>query len=92
VVLLSDFAEVAPVGAGTALATGWVVGYLAVPVPSGLGIREAVLVAALPSLAAGPLVAASVAHRLLGLLAEVALAGIASGRAVLARSRPGPDG
>lgn len=87
VLLLGDLTEIDALGAGAALAAGWVVGYLVVPLPSGLGVREAVLVAALPSLAAGPLLAASVAHRLVGLVAEASLAGVAHARTVLARRR-----
>jgi uncharacterized membrane protein YbhN (UPF0104 family) len=89
VLLLGDLTDINAFGAGAALAAGWVVGYLVVPLPSGLGVREAVLVAALPSLAAGPLLAASVAHRLVGLIAEASLAGVAHTRTVLASRRAG---
>ena len=70
-----------------ALCAGWAAGYLVLFIPSGLGVREAVLLAALPNLAAAPLLAASVAHRLLGLLAEAVLAGATQLRAVRARRR-----
>jgi glycosyltransferase 2 family protein len=81
-VLLTDISDVNPFIAGAALCAAWVAGYLVVPVPSGLGIREAVLVAALPGSAAS-LVTASVAHRLLGIIAEAMLAGLTTVRARL---------
>src|SRR5690606_33435750 len=62
--LVGDLADVRPLTAGAALCVAWVVGYLVIPVPSGIGVREAILVAALPGLGAGPLLAASLAHRL----------------------------
>lgn len=86
-VLLGDLASIDPVTAGAALCAGWAAGYLVLFIPSGLGVREAVLLAALPNLAAAPLLAASVAHRLLGLLAEAVLAGTTQLRAVRARRR-----
>jgi glycosyltransferase 2 family protein len=81
-VLLTDITNVNPFIAGAALCAAWVAGYLVVPVPSGLGVREAVLVAALPASAAS-LVTASVAHRLLGIIAEAMLAGLTTVRARL---------
>lgn len=74
-VLLTNVADVNPFVTGSALCAAWVAGYLALPVPSGLGVREAVLVAALPGMTTASLLAASVAHRLLGIAAEAALAG-----------------
>jgi uncharacterized membrane protein YbhN (UPF0104 family) len=85
-VLLTDVADVNPFIAGSALCAAWVAGYLVVPLPSGLGVREAVLVAALPG-AAASLVAASVAHRLLGIGAEATLAGLTTVRAHWLRRR-----
>ncbi len=49
---------------------GWVVGFLAVPFPSGLGVREGVLLLAL-SAVPSVIVAAAVAHRLVTMVAEV---------------------
>lgn len=72
--LIGDVADVRPLAAGAALCIAWVIGYLVIPVPSGIGVREAVLVAALPGLGAGPLLAASLAHRLTTLIAEFVLA------------------
>ena len=67
------------------MAAAWTAGYLVVPLPGGLGVREAVIVAALPEVSAGPLLAVSVAHRLLGLTAEAVLAGTAHLRALRQR-------
>ena len=88
-VLVRDLAGVRPVWAGAAFCAGWAAGYLALPVPSGLGVREGVIVAVLPGLPAGSLIAASVAHRLTGFVAEALLAGGARLRP--ARSSPATD-
>ncbi len=53
-----------------ATATSWLVGFLAVPVPGGIGIREAVFLAALPSLDLGPASAAAVVSRVLFMLVD----------------------
>jgi glycosyltransferase 2 family protein len=75
-VLLVNVSDVNPFTTGAALCAAWVAGYLVVPLPSGIGVREAVLIAALPSLTTGALLAASVAHRVLGIVAEAAMSGI----------------
>jgi uncharacterized membrane protein YbhN (UPF0104 family) len=54
-----------------AFALAWVIGFLVVPIPAGLGIREALLVAFLPGVGAAPLLAASLALRLLGIGTEL---------------------
>jgi glycosyltransferase 2 family protein len=54
-----------------AFAIAWVVGFLAIPIPAGVGVREAVLVALLPGVGAAPLLAASLAGRLLSIAAEL---------------------
>jgi uncharacterized membrane protein YbhN (UPF0104 family) len=54
-----------------AFAISWVIGFLAVPIPAGVGVREAVLVALIPGIGAAPLLAASLALRLLSIAAEV---------------------
>ncbi len=54
-----------------AFAIAWVVGFLALPIPAGVGVREAVLVALLPGVGAAPLLAASLAGRLLSIGAEL---------------------
>lgn len=86
VLLLGGHAGADPLAVGVASCAAWTVGYLALPLPSGIGLREAVLVAALPGVAVGALLAASLAHRLAALLADVVMA-TASQR--LRRSRAG---
>jgi uncharacterized membrane protein YbhN (UPF0104 family) len=56
-----------------AFALAWVVGYLIVPFPAGLGLREAALVVILGSLAPsyGSVLAAAVIQRLCQVVAEV---------------------
>lgn len=85
--LVGDLADVAPLWAGAAFCAGWWLGYLALPLPSGLGVREAILVGALPGVGASVVLAASVAHRLTGVVAEAALAGGAHLAAALRRRR-----
>ena len=55
----------------SAFAAAWVIGFLLVPFPSGLGVREAVLLVAVPSLSPAELLAASLAHRIVTVVAEV---------------------
>jgi len=70
---------------GTAVgvfALGYIIGLLAIVVPGGVGVREAVFIGVLtPALGAGPAIAVSVASRLLLTAAEAvtALAGLALG-------------
>ncbi|HMG40597.1 MAG TPA: hypothetical protein VK611_04680 [Acidimicrobiales bacterium] len=80
VVLLRDVADVGAVEAAAAMCLGWVVGYLALVVPGGLGVRETVLLATIPSLSLGTVAAVSAVHRLVGLVAEASLAGISQVR------------
>lgn len=53
-----------------ATAASWLVGFLAVPIPGGIGIREAVFLAALPSLDLGPASAAALVSRVLFMLVD----------------------
>ena len=72
-----------------AFALAWVVGFLAVPAPSGLGVREAVLLVLLgPVAGAHELIGAAVLHRLLTMTAEAGwfLAASASGWRLARRS------
>lgn len=85
--LVGDLADVALLWAGAAFCAGWWLGYLALPLPSGLGVREAILIGALPGVGTSVVLAASVAHRLTGLVAEAALAGRAHLGAALRRRR-----
>jgi hypothetical protein len=55
-------------------ALAWTVGFLAIPFPSGVGIREAVLVGVIASASTGDVVAAAVAARLVTMGAEALLA------------------
>jgi glycosyltransferase 2 family protein len=67
-------------GATSAFAIAWVVGFLVLPIPSGLGIREAVLYATLPGVPAGAILASSLAHRLTTFIAEIILTGFSQVR------------
>ena len=71
--------------AAVAYVVAWVIGFLVLPLPSGVGVREAVLVALVPSVMTGPLLAASLAQRLVAILAEVVAAG--SNRLLRLRAR-----
>jgi len=67
-------------GIGT-FAIAWTLGFLAIPFPSGVGVREAALIALLGFLLSVPaIIAASIAHRLVAILAELALAIFAGAR------------
>jgi glycosyltransferase 2 family protein len=55
-----------------AFALSWVIGFLVFPLPSGIGVREAVLVAVVPGASSAALLGASLAQRFLVLAAEVA--------------------
>ena len=59
--------------ATSAFAVAWVIGFLVLPVPSGLGIREAILYTVLPGVPAGAVLASSLAHRLTTFIAEIIL-------------------
>jgi uncharacterized membrane protein YbhN (UPF0104 family) len=69
-----------------AAVTAWIVGFLAVPVPAGAGIRELVFVAVC-GLAAGPATAVAALARLLLLITDAA-----GGAAGLSASRSRPSG
>ncbi len=71
-----------------AYATAWTIGFVAIPIPSGVGIREAVLVGILHgSFPSSVIVAASVYQRLVSIAAEGLLAGAASHRVRPSRLR-----
>lgn len=71
---LSD-AGVGIVPAIGAFGVAWVVGFLAVPFPSGIGVREGVMVVLVGPVAA-QVIAASVLHRLVTMVAEGVLAAV----------------
>jgi uncharacterized membrane protein YbhN (UPF0104 family) len=76
-ILLSSLdSDVNPFFVFCAFALSWLVGFLAVPIPAGVGVREAVLVALLPGVGTAPLLAASLAARLLSIGAELLAAGL----------------
>ena len=81
-VLLGSFGPIGnPLFVIAGYASAWTVGFVAVPIPSGLGIREAVLAAILHGLfPASVLVATSVYLRLVLVVTEGVLALIASHR------------
>jgi hypothetical protein len=64
--------DTGPVTVMSAFALSWVVGFLVFPLPSGIGIREAVLVAVVPGASSAALLGASLAQRSLVLASEVA--------------------
>jgi glycosyltransferase 2 family protein len=71
VLLTGQDTDANPVTVASAFALSWVVGFLVVPLPSGIGVREAVLVAVVPGASAAALLAASLALRFLVLASEV---------------------
>ena len=75
--------------AAAAFATAWWIGFVAVPFPSGIGIREAVLLGALrASLGSGVVLGAAIGQRLVSIAAELVLIG-ATGTRHLQRRRTG---
>jgi hypothetical protein len=83
--------DVAPLTVVVAFAAAWVIGFLAVPLPAGVGIREAVLVGLLPEASTASLLSASLALRLLTIATELlALAGNRLARRRLSRSAVPP--
>ena len=56
----------------TAFSVSWTIGFLAIPFPAGLGVREALLVALAPA-QAGTVVAASVVGRIVTIASELSL-------------------
>jgi uncharacterized membrane protein YbhN (UPF0104 family) len=65
----------------SAFALAWTAGFVALPVPAGLGVREAVLIALLDAPAAS-IIAVSVVHRLVGIVVEALLAAMTAARPV----------
>ena len=71
VMLASLDGSVNPIFIFCAFALSWLVGFLVVPIPAGVGVREAVLLFLLPGVGAAPVLAASLALRLLSIGAEL---------------------
>lgn len=62
------------VAAVPAFALAWTIGFLAVPFPSGIGVREGILIAVAGSpTGAASVIAASIAHRLVTMVGELAM-------------------
>jgi uncharacterized membrane protein YbhN (UPF0104 family) len=87
--LVSLTDEQSPFVVFSAFAVSWVAGFLAVPIPAGVGVREVVLLALLPGVGAGPVFAASLALRLMGIGAE--LLALLSNKIALRRAPSDPD-
>ena len=74
-----------------AFATAWWIGFVAIPFPSGIGIREAVLVGLLRvPLGSGVVLGAAVGQRLVSIAAELALIAATGTRRLHQRRRPRP--
>lgn len=56
-----------------AFSMAWAAGFLVLPIPGGLGIRESVLILALPSITVSTMVSAALAHRFVMLCAELSV-------------------
>jgi uncharacterized membrane protein YbhN (UPF0104 family) len=69
--MLGSLSDESPPIVFCAFAASFVIGFLAVPIPAGVGVREAVLVLLLPGIGTGPLLAVSLALRLLAIGTEV---------------------
>jgi glycosyltransferase 2 family protein len=89
VLLRSLTDEASPTIVFFAFALSWTLGFLVVPLPAGIGIRELILIAAIPEVGAGPVLAASLAHRLLGIGAEL-VAALGSNLAARRKALPQP--
>lgn len=71
-----------------ATTVAWLVGFLAVGVPGGVGVREAVFVALLPGVSVGSLAAAALVSRLVFVVVDL----IGAGLALLSRRSAEPGG
>jgi uncharacterized membrane protein YbhN (UPF0104 family) len=72
VLLGSRPAGVSAASVFSAYALSWIVGFVAVPIPAGVGVREAVLVATIPGVGTASLLTASLSLRLVSMGAELA--------------------
>jgi uncharacterized membrane protein YbhN (UPF0104 family) len=81
-VLMSSLQSLPSLAFGvSAFAVAWTIGYVALPFPSGVGVREAMLIATVgSSTVAAPVIAASVAHRLITMGAELVMIGASTAR------------
>ena len=76
VLLRSLDVELNPLFVIGAFAISWIIGFLAVPFPAGVGVREGALLILLPGVGAAPVLAASLALRLLAIATEVLAVGV----------------
>jgi len=72
-ILVDLDSAVRPVEVLPAFVAGWLAGFLLVPLPAGLGAREAILVALIPGSTTGLVLAASLSQRLIAFVAELLL-------------------
>jgi glycosyltransferase 2 family protein len=88
VLTCASFAVLAKGGIGTvcAFAAAWTVGFILLPIPSGIGVREAILVGLLP-VPTRVLLTAAIAHRVAMMIGELAVAGTAAADSVYRRGR-----
>lgn len=78
-VLLGSFhTQVSSLEAVSGFCLAWIAGYAAVPVPSGIGVREAVLIGLFESGIEGPVVTAAVAQRIVLIVAELVVVVLSS--------------
>jgi uncharacterized membrane protein YbhN (UPF0104 family) len=85
--VLPSSTHVSPVLIIPAFILAWTAGYVAIPFPSGLGVREGVLIAILsPLVPAAPIIAASVFQRLVAMGAELTVFAMSW----VKRGAPGP--
>jgi uncharacterized membrane protein YbhN (UPF0104 family) len=89
VLLRSMSADDSFAAAVVAFAFAWVVGFVALPFPAGLGVREAVLLALL-STPAATVVSAAIVHRLVTIVAEVGAIAVSRLRILRRRRSAGP--
>lgn len=91
VVMAAAEPQVPVLTAAAAFALAWLIGFIAIPVPAGVGIREAVLVACLTDLSSGSqVIAASVAYRAVSIVGEALLCVVTSA-SVVRRRRTSAD-
>jgi hypothetical protein len=74
------------VGALCAFSAGWTIGYVLIPIPSGLGIREAVLIGLMP-VPTSVVLTSAIAHRIALMIAELVVAGAVAADSIV-RRRP----
>jgi glycosyltransferase 2 family protein len=71
VLLMSLNEDASALAAFCAFAVAWVIGFVIVPIPAGVGVREAVLLGLVPGVTSGLLLAASLALRLISIAVEL---------------------